>query len=183
MIRIAVLYLLLNAFCSGPVCWGFFQHKYQFFLLFICLYILNRIVFILWKLQSLNLKKIHLFLFSVYYECFACFSMCPFGAHEGKKRVLNSLELLGATLWVLGPKPGSCARSSSILTTVPSFQLWNWIQKLFLYFMCTFCCLNVCIMYVPGACGGQKSALDILELALHVNYHVGSGNQIRILCS
>lgn len=67
-------------------------------------------------------KKNHLFLFSVYYECFACFSMCPFGAHEGKKRVLNSLELLGATLWVLGPKPGSCARSSSILTTVPSFQ-------------------------------------------------------------
>lgn len=42
--------------------------------------------------------------------------------------------------------------------------------------MCTFCCLNVCIMYVPGACGGHKSAFDTLELALHVNYHVGSGN-------
>lgn len=60
-------------------------------------------------LDSDFLKKIHLFLFSVYYECFACISMCPFGAHEGKKRVLNSLELFvgrhlmgaGTQTWLL----------------------------------------------------------------------------------
>lgn len=45
----------------------------------------------------------------MYYECFACISMCPFSAHEGKKRVLNSLELFvgrhlmgaGTQTWVL----------------------------------------------------------------------------------
>ena len=39
-------------------------------------------------------------------------------------------------------------------------------------------------MCVPGACRGQKKALDLLELELRmvVSHHVGAGNEILVFC-
>lgn len=40
----------------------------------------------------------------------------------------------------------------------------------------------VCIPYVPGTCGGQKKAQDLLDLELQtaVCCHVGTGNQTQV---
>lgn len=49
-----------------------------------------------------------------------------------------------------------------------------------MYLVYEFFCLNVCLcsICVPGIHGGQKRALDALELELGivVNHHVGAGN-------
>lgn len=82
----------------------------------------------------------------------------------------------GTQTWVLCKvikHPNHCA-------FFPAFGIG--LKNYFCILCAHFAYLNVCIMYVPGACGGQTS-LDTLELAVHVNYHVGSGNRIRILCS
>ena len=50
--------------------------------------------------------------------------------------------------------------------------------------VCTMCCFNTYVHHVlPATCGGQKKALDPLELQLQmvVSLHVGSGNLTQVL--
>ena len=46
-------------------------------------------------------------------------------------------------------------------------------------------CVHICLCTscVFGACGGQKRALDALELELQmvVSHHMGAGNQTQVL--
>lgn len=46
-----------------------------------------------------------------------------------------------------------------------------------IYSMCL-ACLYVCILFIFGACGGQKRVLDPLELEFRmvVSHQVGAGN-------
>lgn len=70
--------------------------------------------------ESDFLKKIHLFLFSVSYECFACISMCPFGAHA--RRGVEFPGTVGRHLMGAGTQTWALCKVIKHPNHVPSFQ-------------------------------------------------------------
>ena len=77
-----------------------------------------------------------------------------------------------------------CVYAVNIDALNPHLKLHFKYNLNFLNLFILFMNIYECTTCVPGAPGGQKRALDPLELKLHMvgNDHVGAGNQIQVLC-